>query len=138
MRTICACAIAALLLAACGGKYSTPESTVRTMLAAIEAEDEAAARECIVTVERKEGRKVVANDSKRMTEKGYKVGSATIDGDRAKVPVTFKDKNSDGDETTVNVVCKREDGDWKVSMKETFSNMFKEAMSGLADKITGE
>lgn len=111
------------MFAGCGPDYSTPEGTVKALHKAMEAEDKEAMKRCLVKAEREEKKEgedgkveITGNTSKKEDRGNWSVGTATIDGDKAKVPVTYE---KDGKKETANYVCIKEEGEWRVSMIAT-------------------
>lgn len=125
---------ALVLAAACGGgKFSTPESTVETFLTAMRNKDVEGMRACMVKAERGDAR-TDENDARMAGESGARIGKAIIDGDSAKVPVTSKD--DDGKDFTWHVVCRKEDGEWRVSRRDSLKNFLADMLRKAADKIS--
>lgn len=112
------CAIA-FTLTACGPDFSTPEGAVKAYHKAMEAEDGEALKKCLIKAERESAKKSEDKDKPEKKDDGgsWEVGAASVDGDKAKVPVTYTDKA--GKKDTLNYVCLKEDGEWKVSMMAT-------------------
>ncbi len=121
------CAIA-FTLTACGPDFSTPEGAVKAYHKAMEAQDEEALKLCLIKAERESAKKSEDKDKSETKDDGgsWEVGAATVDGDKAKVPVTYTDK--DGKKNTLNYVCMKEEGEWKVSMMATVFGGLGDAM----------
>ncbi|MCC7510398.1 MAG: DUF4878 domain-containing protein [Planctomycetes bacterium] len=123
--------VGAFALAGCGPDYTTPEGTVKAFHKAMDAEDKEAAKRCMVKAEREEKKEEGGNVTvtKKEGDKGtWSVGTATITGDKAKVPVTYV---KDGKSETANYVCIQEEGEWRISMMATI-------FGALADGFKGE
>ena len=102
-----------LLLASCKVR-STPEATVREFLAAVQNGDSAQARELLVQAEN--GSANIAFERGALI-KGWSVGTATVEGERARVPVATTPSRM------LQLVVVLEDGQWRVSMMETLRAM---------------
>jgi len=127
MFVVVALLCAAFSLSACGGDTSSPANAVKAYHEALKAKD----KERMKKVLSKEDVKNMKDDAEVKsdgdTEGEYTVGAATEDGDKAKVPVTYK---KDGKESKVTYHCVKEDGEWKVALGVTFVEAFKEALGG--------
>jgi len=118
---VLALAAAMLAFAGCGGGGSsdTPEQVVEQFLSASMEENADAAYELISEDSKSEledKESLVAGFSEGVD--GYEVGTATISGDEARVPVSF---NLAGLEAAVefDMVLVKEDGAWKIAVADT-------------------
>jgi len=117
-------ALAALGLAftGCGGdgaSSDTPEQVVEKFMAAAMAEDSDAAYDLISEDSKAEigdEGNLVAGFSASVI--GYEVGVATISGDRASVPMSYKLQGFEG-EISFDTILFKESGGWKISLIET-------------------
>ena len=113
-----------LVLAGCGADTDSPRGTVAAFLKAAAAGDQAAAMAYVVADEQR--------DEPRFTPEGlrhgYSVGDAVANADQATVPVTVR--QADGGERTMQMVCRRESGSWRVSIEETLRETFGAALRG--------
>jgi hypothetical protein len=102
-----------LLLPSCSETRS-PESTTRAFVTAIHARDLAKARNLLVA-EEAEGQNLMLQPG--TFDHGWRMGAVAVDGARAKVEVT------PGRGSTVPLVLRREQGCWRVSLRDTAREM---------------
>ncbi len=126
--------VGAFAVSGCGPDYSTPEGTVKAFHKAMDADDKEAAKRCMIKAEREEKKDGKEDEGGSVTvtkneeSKGsWSVGSATITGDKAKVPVTYV---KDGKSETANYVCIQEDGEWRISMMATLFGAMADGFKG--------
>jgi len=126
---------------------STPEKTMKLMLEASEKKDTAAVKALFCAKDQKllaaipGGDKALfpASSSPGAGEKPkYKIGTSTITGDKATIPVTFEMPKASMPampDMTMTFALVKEEGAWKVDMQATMAEMFKGL--GLGDMMKG-
>jgi hypothetical protein len=108
---------------------STPEKAVATMLQAqIDGDEELL--KSVLTEDSQRWASMGAGAMRMANENApeYEVGEAEMDGEQAKVPVTYTmpeqmQQMTNTTEVTMNYVVQKEDGEWKVDLAETMKAM---------------
>ena len=126
---------------------STPEKTMKLMLEASEKKDTAAVKTFFCAKDQKllaamPGGEMLPMGASPGEKPKYKIGTSTITGDKATIPVTFEIPKgsipagmSVGPEMPMTFVLVKEEGTWKVDMQATMAEMFKGL--GLGDMMKG-
>jgi hypothetical protein len=113
LRALIWALVPVLLLASCKVR-SSPEAAVREFLSAVQNGDAASARELLVSAEN--GSPNIAFERGALI-KGWSVGTALVEGERARVPVATTPPRN------LQLVVVMEDGQWHISMMETLRGM---------------
>jgi hypothetical protein len=123
---------------------STPEKTMEQYVAATMAGDEAGAKACLSSESQREAGPVAggmgaflrglagrgAGGEEEKTQAEYEIGKAKIEGKRATVPLTVPvpervSQATGTTEFTINCVLLKEDGRWKIDLRETGEEMMR-------------
>lgn len=147
-RAAAAVVVIIAILAIAGGAVwyfvlrSTPEKAVATMLHAMQEGDQETLRS--VLTERSQSFASMATGPMSMPlgegEEAFTVGAAEVEGEQARVPVTFPlpEQVSQMSETgmvDLTYVVHREEGKWKVDLEDTFKAMMSDMMSGIGNMV---
>jgi len=140
--------VLAIIGAAAGWYFvlrSTPEKTMKLMLEASEKKDTAAVTALFCAKDQKSLESMGGGDMFPMgaspgagKEPKYKIGTSTITGDKATIPVTFEMPKASMPampDMTMTFALVKEEGAWKVDMQATMAEMFKGL--GLGDMMKG-
>ena len=111
---------------------STPQKAVQTMLQAqIDGDQEKL--KSVLTSDSQQWASMNSAAMRAANENApeYEVGNAEIDGEDAKVPVTYAMQQfTNTTEITMTYVLHREDGAWKVDLADTMKSMMGDVMGG--------
>lgn len=122
LLSVFALAVLVLALAGCGGEEvssDTPEQVVEKFMTAAMAGDSDTAYDLI-----SEDSKVEIGDEENLVAgfsasvMGYEVGTATISGNMASVPMSYQFQGFEGG-IEFNMILVKESGGWKISLIET-------------------
>jgi uncharacterized membrane protein YvbJ len=135
LSVVVALLFGAFALSGCGGDTSSPENVVKAYHEAMKAKDKERFKKLLSKDDLKNMKENDDPKSSKNMDGDYSVGSATINGDSATVPVTY---TKDGKESAkMDYYCVKEDGEWKVALGKTFTEMMKKAFSGMMGNSGG-
>jgi hypothetical protein len=118
----------ALAVSGCGSDTSSPENAVKAFHEATRDKDKERLKKVLSKDDLKNLKETEEPETGKKSREQFQIGTATIDGDKATVLVSYILETGDKTEKPMTWHCVREDGDWKVALGVSLTEAFKEAL----------